>query len=114
MSDTAAETFKSTTESVTRAMAREKNADIAFVAGSIPGAPATAAGTILRLPLPDHNLDADNVALVRGSADAAALYRDHHNTSTHNLNAPLDAEATAIYNALEHMRCEALGARSDA
>ena len=101
--------FKDATESLTKALAGDKNLEVNFVAGSIPGAPATAAGSALRLPLPDHNLDAENIALVRGSADAAALYRKHHDAAAHT--PPTDMQAAAVYNALEYLRCEALGAR---
>jgi len=104
--------FKSATESVIKAMSKDGDTDVAFVAGSIPGAPATAAGQTLRIPLPDHNMDADNIALVRGSADAAALYRDHHNADIHRKNAPRGGEAASVFSALEHMRCEALGAKA--
>ena len=102
--------FKETTEATARAIARTHNIEVTFVAGSIPGG-RIAAGQALRLPLPDHNMEPQSVKMVRGSADAQGFYRAYHDSNVHRQNAPSSGEARAIFDALEHVRCEALGAR---
>jgi cobaltochelatase CobT len=97
------EQFKDSIEATLRAIARERDLDISFVSGVVPGG-RMAAGQSLRLPLPSHNLDADNIALVRGSADAAAFYRHYHTPSAHQ-------RGEALLDAMEYLRCEALGAK---
>jgi cobaltochelatase CobT len=106
-----AEIFKASTTSALKAIARDAGVEVAYVAGSIPGG-GIAAGNTLRVPLPDHNMDAESVMLVRGSADAQGLYHDYHDAELHQRNMPSDGKAAQVYNALEAMRCEAIGGRA--
>jgi cobaltochelatase CobT len=52
------------------------------------------------------------VAEARGAADALALKLRHHDPRVHAAQVPLEAEARAVFDALETARIEALGARS--
>ncbi len=47
----------------------------------------------------------------RGMADALALRKRFHNTSTHSQRAPTEGPGRAAFEVLEQLRCEALGVR---
>lgn len=65
-----------------------------------------------RVPAPTAKMSAEELKLIRGCADAQALYMRHHDKKLHNKLAPMDTEAREAFNALEQARCEALGARA--
>ncbi|HCI46857.1 MAG TPA: hypothetical protein DFI00_06155, partial [Rhodospirillaceae bacterium] len=50
--------------------------------------PARLQGKRARIAMPARDLNAADAALVRGSADAAALRRRYHNQSTHQSALP--------------------------
>lgn len=65
-----------------------------------------------RLPLPSRDLPADEVACVRGNADAQALKLAHHDEAVHNALSPVGQNARAIFEAAEQARVEAIGANA--
>jgi len=65
----------------------------------------------LRVPMPGRNLPREQVAEARGFADSFALRERHHNPKLHARNAPADANARAVFDAVEQARVEALGSR---
>ena len=65
----------------------------------------------MRLPQISRRMTHDEVLLARGTADAYALRRRHHDDALHSRYRPEGAEAQALYEAMETARCEALGAR---
>ena len=69
-------------------------------------------GKTARVPSPGAGLEPKLVAEARGAADSAALRLRHHDERIHAVQAPLDPEARAVFDALETARVEALGARS--
>ena len=64
------------------------------------------------MPSPGPSLEPRLVAEARGAADALALRLRHHDARLHASHVPLDAEARAVFDALETARVEALGARA--
>ena len=98
--------FKRTTAAAVRAIARRDDVSAAFTPG-----PQGLVGTEVRLPLPARDLPADEVAGVRGEADAAALRLRHHDHALHQARRPGAADAREIYDSVEQTRCEALGMR---
>ena len=107
------ENFKTATAAALRAVAGRRDVDVAFSAGESPVQEKLAAQKQpgrLKLPLPDHNMNAESAARVRGSADAKALRLKHHSARLHRENAPLDLTAQAAFDGLEQARVEALGA----
>lgn len=65
-----------------------------------------------RLPAPEQNEPIERQAHIRGAADSSALYKRYHNdaiTAQSNFN---DADNLALYDVLEQVRCEALGAQT--
>jgi cobaltochelatase CobT len=98
--------FRQVLAGAARAMARDSEVDVAFASD-----PAPATGKTARVPSPGESLDAALVAEARGAADAAALRIRFHDERVDFTNAPIDAEARAVFDALETARVEALGAR---
>lgn len=107
---TQSEIFKNATGAVIRTIAGQRDLDVTFSAAENPtgrlpsGAP--------RLPPPDHNMNPDSVRLVRGCADAQALFLAHHDKKIHTASLPENRAARDVFNMLEQARCEALGFES--
>ncbi len=100
------EQFKRVTAATTRAVAHEPALEVSFSAEG-----GGASGKRVRLPLPARNLADEEVARVRGEADAAALKMRYHDAALHAKRLPSAPTAGAAYEAVELARCEALGAR---
>ncbi len=64
----------------------------------------------VRLPLPRRDLAGQDVARVRGEADGVALRLRHHNAALHRQLSPRAEAGQAVFEALEQVRVEALGA----
>jgi len=90
-----------------RAMAREPELELSFTT-EVPSASLKQ----LRVPMPGRNLPREQVAEARGFADGFALRERHHNPKLHARNAPADANARAVFDAVEQARVEALGSRA--
>ena len=65
----------------------------------------------MRLPQVSRRMTRDEVMLARGTADALAMRRRHHDDATDARYAPEGALAREIYDAMEVARAEALGMR---
>jgi cobaltochelatase CobT len=100
------EAFRRITAATMRAIAHRDDVNVTFTAE-----PAGAQGAEVHLPLPPRDLPVEEVACVRGDADAAALHMRHHDAKLHSRLAPRGATARRIHDAVEQARCEALGAR---
>src|SRR5690606_219785 len=68
-------------------------------------------GSDARLPVPSRDLPPEEVAIVRGEADAIALRLRHHDDTVHARRQPSGQLSRAIFNGVEQARCEAIGAR---
>jgi len=101
-----ADPFKAAVTSALRALARNGEIEVSFGADRPnPSAP------VARLPLPSRDLPAEETAQIRGFADAFALRRRYHDAKIHATHRPKGALATAVYDAIEQARVEAIGAR---
>lgn len=100
------EKFREALNGVCRAIASDKELEVAF---------GTDGPHLLnkRIVLPDvpDNGSPREVQLRRGYADSLCLKSSCHSADAHEKNKPQDAEARMIYNALEEVRYEAIGAR---
>jgi cobaltochelatase CobT len=128
------EVFQRAVAATTRAMAHRPTLTVAFRAGEAvreAGSPAGSRTTnvstgigqrsgasrsapeepSVRLPLPRRDLASHDVARVRGEADSIALRLRHHNVKLHRQLSPRGDAGRAIFEALEQVRVEALGAR---
>jgi len=99
--------FRRVLAGASRAIARDRELDIAFAAE-----PGPAAGKTARVPSPGPSLEPRLVAEARGAADSAALRLRYHDAAIHRSTVPADPESGAVFEALETVRVEALGARS--
>jgi cobaltochelatase CobT len=98
--------FRRALAGAARAIAKDAEADVVFASeGAAP------AGKTARVVSPGPRLEAKLVGEARGAADAVALRLRHHDARLHGTHAPADAEARAVFDALETARVEALGAR---
>jgi cobaltochelatase CobT len=99
--------FRRVLAGATRAIAKDAEADVVFATETAP-----ASGKTARVPSPGPALEPKLVAEARGAADALGLRLRYHDSKLHSAHAPADAEARAVFDALETARVEALGARS--
>ena len=99
--------FRRALAGAARAIARDADVDILFSNDVAPTSGKTA-----RVPSPGPSLEKRLVAEARGAADAMALKLRHHDARLHAAHAPMEAEARAVFDALESARVEALGARA--
>ncbi len=106
-SQTPLEAFKSVLTGTARAIAHEPEVELAFTADA-----PTQTGKNFRVPMPGRLLPPDQVAEARGFADSMALKLRHHDAGLHGSKRPADPLASAVFDAVENARVEALGARS--
>ncbi|MFI0394764.1 cobaltochelatase subunit CobT [Paracoccus jiaweipingae] len=104
--DNPADPFKKALSEATRALADDRDLNVTYTAD-----PSGLAGDTMRLPQISRRMSADEVRLARGTADAFALRRRHHDEATHARYAPGGEVARDLYEAMETARVEALGAR---
>jgi len=104
-SDGPVEEFRRVTAAAMRALARREELNVTFA----PEQPALR-GSEAKLPLPSRDLPGNDVALVRGEADAIALELRHHDAKLHARRLPASPAARSLYDAVEQARCEAVGA----
>ncbi len=100
------EPFKRAIAAAVRAIARERDLTVEF-----GGETVAESGQSITLPQPDRDLDAKEIARLRGTGDSLALRRRYHDPALHARRRPAGETARAIYDAVEQSRVEALGAR---
>jgi cobaltochelatase CobT len=105
-SETPLDRFKAVLGGAARALADEREVELAFTADA-----PSQSGKHIKVPMPARQLPADQVAEARGFADQFALRLRLHDSALHTRNAPSEAVARAVYDAVESARVEALGAR---
>src|SRR5947209_14161872 len=99
--------FRRALAGAARAIAKDPEVDVVFASEVAPPSGKTA-----RVASPGPGLEPKLVAEARGAADSVALRLRHHDAKLHARAAPADAEARAVFDALETARVEALGARA--
>ena len=99
------EAFRLLTAATMRAVSR-KDINVTFVpdGGQMMGNEA-------RLTVPARDLPPDDVARARGESDSLALKMRHHDRRMHLKRMPTGEAARAVYDIVEQVRVEALGAR---
>lgn len=99
------EAFKRSTAATVRALSRKAEVQVGFSTE-----PPGVAGLRVRVPTPARDLNPQDVAKLRGAADAASLRLRFHDNAIHLQRMPLGDTARAAFDAMEQARCEALGA----
>ena len=105
-SDGPVEAFRQVTAAAMRAIAHEPELQVTFAPE-----PAVIRGNDVRLPVPSREMAKEEVAVIRGEADAMSLRLRFHDEKLHRKRAPSGAMARQVFNAVEQARCEARGAR---
>ena len=98
--------FRRTTAATVRAIAERDDINVTYAPRG-----QGLVGKEVKVTLPARSLPAEDAALVRGEADAAALRLRHHDGGLHAHTRPRSQEAREIFDAIEQARCEALGMR---
>jgi len=104
--DTPAEAFKRVTAATMRAVSNKPELSVDFTPD-----PARVRGMRARLQPPSRDLPSDEVARIRGEADAMALKLRYHDEALHNKHQPSGESARKIFAEVEQARVEALGAK---
>ncbi|MCC6788516.1 MAG: cobaltochelatase subunit CobT, partial [Hyphomonadaceae bacterium] len=103
-----AELFKRSLAQTTRALAgAEEELEVTFGAEG----PRLSPGKIV-LPHPPRVISDPEAERIRGQADGLALRLAHHDEREHARLRPQGAEARAVFDAVEDMRVQALGANA--
>lgn len=105
-SDNPADPFKKALTEATRTLADDPELSVTFTVD-----PSGVTGDTMRLPQVSRRMTRDEVLLARGTADALALRRRHHDAAISARYEPAGPIAKELYDAMETARCEALGAR---
>ncbi|API60713.1 cobaltochelatase subunit CobT [Tardibacter chloracetimidivorans] len=100
------EDFRQALGAAARALAHDPEAELGYTADA-PGMSEKS----MKVPIPGRNLTSRQIAEARGWADAFALKLRHHNAAAHAKSRPVEPVARAVFDALEQVRVEALGAR---
>lgn len=98
------EPFKRALTAATRAISHDHDLQVSF-GPETPGL----RGKRARLPVPGRDLPAEEVAQIRGQADAMALRLRHHDDALHSRLLPQGGTARAVFDAVEQARVEAIG-----
>jgi len=101
------EVIKRVTAATLKAMAGKRDLDVGFAQG-----PSRISGSVVQLPAPSENVSLQELTRIRGVSDALAVKLKHHDAGLHRKLLPGGAEAKALFEAAEQVRCESLGANS--
>jgi cobaltochelatase CobT len=106
-SDNPADPFKKALAEATKTMADDPELKVTYSVD-----PPALTGDTMRLPQVSRRMTRDEVLIARGTADAFALRRRHHDDAVAAKYAPTGQMARDLYEAMETARCEAVGARA--
>jgi cobaltochelatase CobT len=98
--------FKRAVTLATRSLAHDGGVEVVFTSE-----PPGLSGKTARVPEPSRIPTRNEIAVIRGHADAAALSVACHDPKLHATLAPSGREARAVFEAIEQARVEAIGAR---
>src|SRR6476469_638583 len=98
--------FKRAVTLTTRSIAADSAVEVIF-----SNEPPGLSGKTARLPEPSRVPTKNEIAVIRGHADAAALSVACHDANLHAKLAPSGGEARAVFEAIEQARVEAIGAQ---
>ena len=98
--------FKRAVTLATRSLAADGSVEVVFSTE-----PPGLVGKTARVPEPSRVPTLDEIAVIRGHADAAALAVACHDEGLHQALAPSGGDARSVFEAIEQARVEAIGAQ---
>ena len=98
--------FKRAISQTMRSLAENDELDVTFGTET-----PSVIGNRVRLPLPPRDLPKKDRTLLRGQADSLALQLAHHDKLLSAKNRPVEPDARAIFDRLENVRYESIGAK---
>ncbi len=104
------EPFKRAVAACMRALSRTPELEVTYAADK-PSLSGHGDSAKARLPEPPRKLSPRDVAIVRGHADSMALRLACHDAATHRRLLPEAQAARAIFESVEQVRVESIGAR---
>ena len=104
--ENAPDLVKRVTAAALKALSGHQEVSVQFGHG---GASVSEETVLLPAPAPQVNMAA--MTKLRGVSDSLALRLRYHDETIHRKNLPSGAEARAVFEAVEQVRCESLGAR---
>jgi cobaltochelatase CobT len=99
-----AEEFRRVTAAAMRAISEREDLTLVY------GSEARLVDNQARLPIPSRDFGDHEMAALRGEADAMALRLRYHDEAVHSHRAPQGENARAVFESLERVRVEAIGA----
>ena len=105
-SDSPLEPLKRALAGAVRAISEDHDLEVSFAADS-----QILDQEHVQLPLPPRDATPEEIATLRGQADALALRIKYHDEAVHARRAPRRGPAREIYQAVEQVRINAIGAR---
>jgi cobaltochelatase CobT len=104
------ETFQRAVAAACRAVADRADLAVSFRGNDGKRAAESGVAPHLRLPLPRRGMAGHDIARVRGIGDGLALKLRHHDPKLHQRLCPQGELAALVFEAMEQVRVEALGA----
>ena len=104
------EPFKRAVAACMRALSRTPDLEVVY-ASDKPMVSGHGEGAKARLPEPPRRLSPRDAAIVRGHADSLALRLACHDSATHRRLLPEAQAARAVFESVEQVRVESIGAR---
>ncbi|MBT3360881.1 MAG: cobaltochelatase subunit CobT [Rhodospirillales bacterium] len=104
--DDHSEKIKRVTTAAFKAIADDGEVSVEYAHGAAGGTE-----TNVRLPSPSRRFSVEELARLRGAADAMALRLRHHDATVHRRRLPSSVHARRLFDAVEQIRVEAIGAR---
>ncbi|MGE4562386.1 MAG: cobaltochelatase subunit CobT [Rhodospirillales bacterium] len=99
------ELVKRVTAAAVKAISGDREINVNFTHGG-----SYASEDSVQLPSPTQQVNAEAFTKLRGVSDSLALKLLYHDDDLHHKHMPAGANARAVFEAIEQVRCEALGA----
>ena len=106
MTEETIDRFKRAISQTMRSLAENDELDVTFGTET-----PSVVGNRVRLPLPPRDLPKKDRTLLRGQADSLALQLAYHDKPLSAKNRPVEPDARAIFDRLENVRYESIGAK---
>ncbi|MCI5050277.1 MAG: hypothetical protein MRY32_08120, partial [Rickettsiales bacterium] len=106
----AKELFEQALTSATRVLSDRDEISLAF--GNRPLTDVLEERQTIVVSRPSKELDSSSKRFLRGQCDLSALVMRHHDGALHRALKPKEKKAAAVFDALEQMRVEAIGAQT--